>query len=124
MTTGGITLGNYAPFGVASPRQSISPFQQWSDTISFTRGAHAFQMGAEIDFASSHQFNHGGQQTTRPFVTLGIGAIPVPISTTSTFSKGINASDVTTAQNLLANLAGTVASIQEQYFVNSPTATD
>jgi hypothetical protein len=31
---------------------------------------------------------------------------------------------VTTAQNLLANLSGTVASIQEQYFVNSPTATD
>jgi hypothetical protein len=121
---GGVNLGNYAPFGVASPRQSISPFQQWSDTISFTRGAHAFQAGGEIDFASSHQFNHGGQQTTRPFVTLGIGAIPVPISTASPFAKGINASDVTTSQNLLANLSGTVASIQEQYFVNSPTATD
>jgi hypothetical protein len=121
----GLGLGNYAPFGVASPRQSISPFQQWADTFSFTRGAHAFQAGAEFDFASSHQFNHGGQQTTRPFVTLGIGAIPVPVFNSNTsYSKGINASDVTTAQNLLANLAGTVTSIQEQYFVNSPTATD
>jgi len=125
VTQGGLGLGNYAPFGVASPRQSISPFQQLANTISFTKGSHAFQAGFEFDFASSHQFNHGGQQTTRPFVTLGIGAIPVPAFTTNTpFSRGINANDVTTAQTLLANLAGTVASIQEQYFVNSPTATD
>jgi len=125
VTQGGLGLGNYAPFGVASPRQSISPFQQWADTISFTKGAHAFQAGFEFDFASSHQFNHGGQQTTRPFVTLGIGAIPVPAFTTNTsYSKGIQANDITTAQTLLANLAGTVASIQEQYFVNSPTATN
>jgi hypothetical protein len=119
----GSGTGQYAPFGVASPRQSISPFQQWSNTLSFTKGAHAFQAGGEIDFASSHQFNHGGQQTTRPFVTLGIGAIPVPNITTTNF-RGLQTNDITTAQGLLASLAGSVGSIQQQYFVNSPTATD
>jgi hypothetical protein len=119
----GSGTGQYAPFGVASPRQSISPFQQWSDTLSFTKGAHSFQTGGEINFASSHQFNHGGQQTTRPFVTLGIGAIPVPNITTTNF-RGLQTNDITTAQNLLASLSGSVASIQQQYFVNSPTATD
>ena len=119
----GSGTGAYSPFGVASPRQSISPFQQWSDTLSFTMGAHSFQAGGEIDFASSHQFNHGGQQTTRPFVTLGIGNIPVPNITTTNF-RGIQTNDITTAQNLLASLAGTVTSIQQQYFVNSPTATE
>jgi hypothetical protein len=119
----GSGTGSYAPFGVASPRQSISPFQQWANTLSFTMGAHSFQAGGEINFASSHQFNHGGQQTTRPFVTLGVGAFPVSnISTTRV--RGLQANDVTTAQNLLASLSGSVASIQQQYFVNSPTATD
>ncbi|HYR87915.1 MAG TPA: TonB-dependent receptor [Terriglobia bacterium] len=122
--TPNVTYGMaYAPFGVASPRQSISPFQQWSDTLSFTMGAHSFQTGAELNFASSHQFNHGGQQTTRPFVNLGVGTIPVPNITTTNF-RGIQANDITMAQNVLAHLAGTIGSIEEQYFVNSPTATD
>jgi hypothetical protein len=119
----GTGTGAYAPFGVASPRQSISPFQQWSDTLSFTMGAHSFQAGGEINFASSHQFNHGGQQTTRPNVTLGAGAFPVSLITTTAF-RGIQANDVTLAQTMLATMSGTVASIQQQYFVNSPTATD
>lgn len=123
VSQGGVGTGAYAPFGVASPRLALSPFHQWADTLSFTMGAHSFQVGAEMDRASSHQFNHGGQQTTRPFVTLGIGTVAVPNITTTNF-KGIQANDITTAQNILANLAGTVASIQQQFFVNSPTATD
>src|SRR5437867_2675487 len=113
----------YAMFGVASPRQSISPFQQWADTLSFTKGPHSFQAGFEMDFSSSHQYNHGGQQTTRPFLTLGVGTTPVPNINTTNF-RGIQANDITTAQVLLANLAGTVGMIEEQYFVNSPTAAD
>jgi hypothetical protein len=123
VTQGGLGTGQYSPFGVASPRQSISPFQQWADTLSFTKGAHSFQAGFEINFQSSHQFNHGGQDTTRPFVTLGAGNIPVQGITTGTV-PGLQTNDVTLAQALLANLAGSVASIRQQYFVNSPTATD
>jgi hypothetical protein len=130
-TLGGLFAVNqgmaYAPFGVASPRQSISPFKQFSDTFSFTKGAHSFQAGAEFDFASSHQFNHGGQQTTRPTVTMGAAAA-IPVvgitgGTTGNF-KGLQAADVTRAQTILANLAGSVQSITQQYFVNSPTAAD
>src|SRR5882672_2009419 len=113
----------YAPFGVASPRQSISPFKQIADTLSFTKGAHSFQTGFEFEFTSSHQFNHGGQQTTRPFVTLGVGNTPV-VNITPTNFRGIQANDITTGQLLLADLAGTINNIMEQYFVNSPTATD
>jgi hypothetical protein len=113
----------YAPFNVSSPRQSISPFKQFADTLSFTKGAHSFQAGFELDLTSSHQFNHGGQQTTRPFVTLGVGNTPVPNITPANF-HGIQANDVSTASLLLADLAGTISTIQEQYFVNSPTATD
>ena len=119
----GTTVGSsmaYAPFGVASPRQSISPFKQFADTLSFIKGAHSFQTGFELDLSSSDQFNHGGQQTTRPFVTLGIGNTPVP----TTSFRGIQTNDNSTSQLLLAILSGTVRDIQEQYFVNSPTASD
>src|SRR5213076_1225133 len=106
-----------------SPRQSISPFKQFADTLSFIKSAHSFQTGFELDLTSSHQFNHGGQQTTRPFVTLGIGHTPVPNITTTKF-RGIHANDIATANLMLAILAGTLRDIQQQYFVNSPTAGD
>src|SRR5437773_4504649 len=111
----GTTVGSsmaYAPFGVASPRQSISPFKQFADTLSFTTGAHSFQTGFEFEFASSHQFNHGGQQTTRPFVTLGVGNTTVPNITPTNF-RGIQASDIVTAETLLANLAGTIRDLPQ-----------
>jgi len=120
---GGLGLGAYAAINVSAPRQSISPFKQFADTISFTKGAHSFQAGAEFVFTNSHGFNTGGTLTTRPNVTLGVGTTPVPNITTTNF-RGLNASDITSAQNLLANLSGTVASASEQYFVNSPTATE
>src|SRR3989454_8489209 len=109
----GTTVGSsmaYAPFGAASPRQSISPFKQFADSLSFIKGAHSFQTGFDLDLASSYQFNHGGQQTTRPLVTLGIGNTPVP----TTSFRGIQANDILTAQLLLAILSGTVRDIQER----------
>jgi len=116
-------LGLYAGMNVSSPRQSISPFTQIADTFSFNKGAHSFTAGFEADYTSSRSLNSGGAQTTRPFVTLGVGAVPVQ-NLTSTKFAGLNSSDVTTAQDLLANLAGSVASIQEQFYVNSPNQTD
>ncbi len=115
-------LGFYAGMNVASPRLTISPFWQFGDALSWIHGAHSVQFGFEIDRTSSQSSNSGGAQTTRPFVTLGIGSVAPPI-TTATFA-GIGANNLVTAQNLMANLAGSVASIQEQYWVNSPTATN
>jgi hypothetical protein len=106
---------------VSSPRLTVSPFWQFADSLSWVHGSHAVQFGFEIDRTSSQSANSGGAQTTRPFVTLGIGSVAPPI-TTATFG-GIGANNLGVAQNLLANLAGSVANIQEQYWVNSPTAT-
>ncbi len=114
-------LGIYADMNVSSPRLTISPFWQFGDTFSWIHGRHSFQFGFEIDRTSSQSANSGGIQTTRPTVNLGIGSVAPPIST-STFS-GIGAINLAGAQALLANLAGSVANIQEQYWVNSPTAT-
>src|SRR5205085_10518251 len=85
-------------FGVASPRLTTSPFTQWADTLSFTKGAHSFSVGGEFVFTSSVAANTGGTQTTRPEAVLGINsAFPSPITTTSPYALGLNANDLTTA---------------------------
>src|SRR5665213_3197488 len=111
---------NWTP-GKGPRRSTVSPFYQFNDSISWVKGKHSFQFGFEIDRTSSASANSGGTQTTRPSVTLGIGNVAPPF-TTSTF-PGIGSLNLTTAQNLAANLAGSVSSITEQYWVNSPTAT-
>jgi Carboxypeptidase regulatory-like domain len=109
-------------FGVASPRTTVSPFTQYADTISFVKGAHSFSVGAEFDFTSSVAGNTGGTQTTRPEAFLGINtAFASQITAGSPYAAGINSNDVTTASNILAELAGSVASFQEQFYINSPT---
>jgi Carboxypeptidase regulatory-like domain len=116
------SLGLYAGMNVSAPRTTVSPFYQYNDSLSWIKGSHTFRFGFEVDRTSSASANAGNAQTTRPSLLLGIGNVAPPI-TTSTF-PGIGAQNLTTAQDLLANLAGSVANITQQYWVNSPTATD
>ena len=112
--------GQYATMNVASPRLTYSPMTQFADNLSWNHGAHAFQGGFDITREYSKSSNSGGTQTTRPTVNLGVGVVQVPNVNGTNFA-GLNANDVTTAQDLLANLAGTVATISQQYWINTPT---
>src|SRR5437870_1262554 len=124
-TVGSATLGNYAPFdrAGASPRFNPSPLMQFADTLSWIKGAHSFQAGFELTHSGSGQNNSGGIATAYAHSILGIGNIPVPNVTTTNF-RGLNSNDVTTAQDLLANLAGTISNISEKFWTNSPTDAD
>jgi hypothetical protein len=123
-SVGGNTLGNYAPFdrAGASPRFNPSPLLQFADTLSWIKGSHSFQGGFEFTRSGSGQNNSGGIATAYAHSILGVGNIPVNIPATS--SRGINNNDITTAQDLLANLAGTISNISEKFWVNSPSDTD
>ncbi|MEO8098227.1 MAG: carboxypeptidase-like regulatory domain-containing protein [Acidobacteriota bacterium] len=117
----GLGLGVYAGLNVSTPRLTYSPLTQFADTLSWNHGSHSVQFGGELDRFYSRGINGGGQQTTRPFITLGTNATsPAPIPTYA----GVDSFDRTNAQALLANLAGSVASIQEQFYINSPTQKD
>jgi hypothetical protein len=124
-TVGGATLGNYAPFdrAGASPRFNPSPLMQVADTLSWIKGSHSIQTGFEWIKSGSGQNNSGGIATAYAHSILGVGNIPVPNITTTNF-RGLNTNDVTTAQDLLANLAGTISNISEKFWTNSPTDTD
>jgi hypothetical protein len=121
---GGLGLGNYVIFNVAAPRLTYSPFTQIGDTFSFTKGRHSFSAGFDFDWAGSYGANTGNSLTTRPNANLGINAAaPSPISSSQPYAQKINASDVTTAQNMSAVLAGSISSISETYYIESPTQT-
>ena len=117
------TNGQYAQMNVASPRLTYSPMIQFADTVSWNRNSHAFQGGFDLTREYSQSSNSGGTQTTRPSVSLGVGPTQVPNINSTNFG-GLNANDITTAQDILANLAGTVASISQQYWINTPTDTN
>src|SRR5439155_23336414 len=103
------TIAYINNFGVASPPTTYSPFTQWADTLSFTKGAHSFSVGGEFVFTSSVAGNTGGTQTTRPEAFLGINSgFPSPIATTQPYAAGLNTNDVTTANNILATLSGSI----------------
>ena len=118
-----LNLGQYAQMNVSSPRLTYSPMTQFADNVSWNHRSHAFQGGFDITREDSQSSNSGGTQTTRPSVSLGIGPVQVPNINSTNFA-GLNANDVTTAQDLLANLAGTVASISQQYWINTPSDTN
>jgi Carboxypeptidase regulatory-like domain/TonB-dependent Receptor Plug Domain len=115
------TTGLYAGMNVSAPRSTISPFYQYNDSITWVKGAHSFSFGFEIDRTKSISLNSGGTLTTRPSVLLGASAVTPNITSALPGSGALNLS---TAQALLANLAGSVASISQEYWVNSPTATN
>jgi Carboxypeptidase regulatory-like domain len=117
----GLGLGDYAPLGVATPRGSVSPLMQFADNVSWTQGAHSLQAGFEITRTATDQFNHGGDEMTRPRVSLGVGS--VPITALETVFPALNSTDAGNAENLLANLAGSVSSLDHQYFINQAGAT-
>src|SRR5262245_26993394 len=124
-TVGGVALGNYAPFdrAGASPRFNPSPLMQFADTLSWIKSKHSFQAGFEWTHSGSGQNNSGGIATAYAHSILGVGNIPVPNITTTNF-RGLNSSDITAAQDLLANLAGSISNISEKFWVNSPTDTE
>jgi hypothetical protein len=120
--TPGGALGQYGLINVSTPRSTISPFYQYSDSISWVKGKHSFKFGFEIDRSKSKSANAGNSATTRPLATLGGGVAPPTF--TAALVPGIGATNQTTAQNLLANLVGEVASISQTYWINSPTQKD
>jgi hypothetical protein len=121
---GVLSLDPYAPVGVATPRGSVSPLMQFADTVSWAIGAHSFQSGFELTLANSDQFNHGGNEFTRPNIALGQGNFPVPgITPGSGVFVGLDNADAGNARNLLAFLAGSVGEVNQQYFINSTDVT-
>src|SRR4030095_4541742 len=89
---------NVITYTVGSRVQS-TPLYQYVDTISWTRGRHAFKGGVEARFGSTKS-QQGSQ--AMPLANFGPGGIPVQGMTTV---PGLAPADHTRAQDVLVNHA-------------------
>ena len=85
---------------------STSPMYTYGDTVSWTRGAHAFKSGVEARFGRSLSRR---AYSWLPRVALGAGGVAV----TGIAATGLAGADATLARNLLTDLAGSVASVSQ-----------
>src|SRR5207244_13535401 len=103
----------------ADPRLHPSLLMRCGDTRSWIKSSRSFQAEFELTHSGSGQNNSGGIATAYAHSILGVGNIPVPNITTTNF-RGLNSNDVGSAQDILANLAGTIGDISEKFWTNSP----
>jgi hypothetical protein len=94
-----------------------SPLSTYTNTLSWTRGVHAFKFGGEFRFANSEAWVPGA---LIPIVDGGTGDVPV---------RGIDRipgmlpPNITLAQNLLLSLSGSVGSINQKFETREPADT-
>ena len=105
------------PICTASDLGNTAPLTSFTETLSWTRGTHAFKGGVEFRHAYSRGWAAGGLM---PIVTGGPGAIPV---TGIDRVPGLLAPNQTLAQNLLLTLSGSVDSISQKFETREPTDT-
>src|SRR4029077_6758486 len=100
-------------------RGQTSPIYSYTDSLSWTKGKHAFKTGAEFRFTSSNGFNFGDDpKLLFPTVSIGAGGVPV---TGIPGIAGLVGSNVTTAQNLLLDLSGSVSNVSYTFYPQKPT---
>ena len=92
-------------------REHTSPLETYGDTISFTKGVHAFKMGGEFRTARSNAAN---DSNFFPLATLGAGGAAVQ-GIDNAAIPGLSANNQTLARNLLTDLSGSINRIAEAF---------
>ncbi|PYS33738.1 MAG: hypothetical protein DMG14_31110, partial [Acidobacteria bacterium] len=103
---------NLVTNGVNATRGQRSPLYMYSDTVSWTRGAHAFKAGADARYTGSNGFNAEDIDAVRAF--FGAGGQQVR-GIDSTSIPGLSGGNQAIAQNLLIDLAGSIQRIREGF---------
>jgi hypothetical protein len=108
----------------AATRGQTSPLWDLSDTLSWTKGKHAFKGGYEVRFTSSRGFNGSDNPNWVQFPVVAIGPGSNAVSGIANGVNGISGlagNNQTVAQNLLLDLNGSVSNVTLQFNVHSPT---
>ncbi len=111
---GGV-VGNHIYGTSTNPhgRGIVSPMMQFSDTLSWTQGQHAFKGGFEWRQSAT---DGGHDQDAMPRVYLGEGGVPVT-GIDGVRVPGLTGTDQANARNLLTSLNGSVASITQAFYL-------
>src|SRR2546425_1044574 len=139
--TGARPPGNCAPVAtglgggtITATATDKSPLWTYGDTLSWTKGKHSYKFGGEMRFASST--TRSSSQGAGTFFTnfkspavVVAGAAPgaplavsgtTAIANTNPAMTGLGATDAGRARNLLNYLSGSLASVNNLYFLTDP----
>ena len=87
-----------------APQGRISPLYQYSDSITWLKGRHAFKVGVQIYFDSSNGYN---SFNVLPGANMGPGNVAYANINTI---AGLTGTNQTLAQNMLGDLSGSLSS--------------
>ena len=115
--------------GIASLDSPLVTFQpqgrntrtyQYSDTANLMLGDHALQFGGSLEQIRVNAYNFASRF---PSTTFGFSsAAPSSLALTAAQLPGIAAADLTSANNLLAMLSGTISQLSQTFQVESQTS--
>jgi hypothetical protein len=94
----------------AATRGQTSPLWTFSDTLSWTKGKHAFKGGHELRLTSSRGWNGTDNPDWYKFPTVTVGAGGVSVTGIQSI-PGLSGTNITTMQNLLLDLSGSVSNV-------------
>ena len=117
-TVGGMTPNSFSCFTNCAQQGNTTPLYQYGDTLSWTKGKHAFKGGAEVRFGHSA----GSETPTAPIPKSTGGArtqYPNQSFQNTQTCPGLVTNNQALANSLLYFLSGSVASAQQYYFIQS-----
>jgi hypothetical protein len=94
-----------------------APLYDYADTLSYTKGKHAFRGGIELRFARSTGWNVGASVV--PSASGGAGGNPSPLANALANLPNELANNRTNATNMLYLLAGSVNAATTPYWISS-----
>ena len=112
--------------GINSPLVNFQPqgrntrTYQYSDTANLVLGNHALQFGGSLEQIRINAYNFANRF---PTVTFGISSgAPATLALTAAQLPGISTNDLTSANNLLALLSGSISQLAQTFQVESQTS--
>jgi hypothetical protein len=118
---GGMNPANYIcmspAFNGCAEQGNTSPLKDFADTISWTKGKHAFKGG--VDVRMGHSNGWASPTAPIPQAQGGAGLNPVQAFQNTTNFPGLVSTNQTLANQLLYFLAGSVNNAQQVYFLQS-----
>ena len=117
-SVGAMGPNNYFCVTNCAQQGNKTPLTSYADTISWTKGKHAFKGGFDTRFT----YTRGSETPTAPIpkATGGAGLNPNAAFANATNFPGMVSSNQATANSLLYFMAGSVASASQYYFIQSP----
>src|SRR4030095_12952936 len=106
---------------------NYNPLHSYPDTLSWTKGKHAFKFGGEVRISSTNGYNTGilGWHPT-PSLRGGAGGMTATgistfnASTAPNGQPGLTTADQNRARDLLYFLSGSVNEARMMYWIDSP----